>query len=155
MSLATGALLVPLSAYGASSLVNAPAEPEPASTSTTVAPVASPTETVAPVESADIGIACGEQGMQLVATEVNGSISTVQQAALDALRDICADEGMPLPDTTLAPATTPTTVAVQPTTVGTSPDEDGDDRDDDHSGHGRHGDDEDDEHDDRDDEDDN
>jgi hypothetical protein len=145
MSLATGALLVPLSAYGASSLVNAPADPEPASTSTTVAPVTSPGETIAPVESADIGIACEEEGMQLVTAEGNGSISTVQQAALDALRDICANEGMPLPDAPkLAPATTPTTIAVQPTTVGTNPDEDDDDRDHDHSGDGRHGDDDDD-----------
>jgi hypothetical protein len=141
LSLATGALLVPLAAFGASSLANAPSSSEPALTPTTVVTLTGSTDTTA-AEPANIGIACGEEGMQLVAAEANGSISTVQQAALDALRDICADEGRPLPGPpTLAPAATPTTVAAQPTTVGTGADDDDDDRDDDHSGHGRHGDD--------------
>jgi hypothetical protein len=141
LSLATGALLVPLAAYGASSLANAPSSSEPGLTPTTAVPLSGSTDTTAPAEPADIGIACGEEGMQLVAAEANGSISTVQQAALDVLRDICADERRPLPGPpTLAPAATPTTVAARPTTVGTSADDDDDDRDDDHSGHGRHGD---------------
>jgi hypothetical protein len=145
LSLATGALLVPLAAYGASSLANAPSGSEPALTPTTAVPLAGSTDTTAPAEPAVIGIACGEEGMQLVAAEANRSISTVQQAALDALRDVCADEGRPLPGPpTLAPAATPTTVAAQPTTVGTSADDDDDEWDDDHSGHGRHGDDDDD-----------
>jgi hypothetical protein len=35
--------------------------------------------------------------MQLVALEQGGTISAVQQAALDALRGICDQEGLPLP----------------------------------------------------------
>jgi hypothetical protein len=149
MSLATGALLVPLAAYGASSLANAPSSSEPAPTPAAAGPPARSTDTTAPAEPADIGIACGEEGMQLVAAEANGSISPVQQAALGALRDICADEGRALPfPATLAPAATATTVATQPTTVGTSADDDDDDGDDDHSEHGRHEDDDDDREDD-------
>jgi hypothetical protein len=143
ISLATGAVLIPLAAYGASSLVNATSGPEPAAPST----VTTAAVTAAPVGPADIDIACGDEGLQLVAAEADGSISDVQQAALDALRGICADQGRPLPGpTALAPtATTPTTDAVPSTSVGTSPDSDDDDhdRDDDHGGHGRGGDDDD------------
>lgn len=153
LSLALGAVLIPAAAYGASSLVNeAPPQTPPPASTTTPPPTAKST-TAGP---ADIDVACGEEGMELVAAEADGSISEVQRAALDALRDICETEGRPLP----APSTTalpsaPVTVATQPTTSVTAPDDDDDhdsDDDGDHRGHGRGGDDDGD--DDRDDDDD-
>jgi hypothetical protein len=47
--------------------------------------------------AADLAAACGETGTGMVAAEMEGSISDIQQAALDALREICAEQGMPLP----------------------------------------------------------
>jgi hypothetical protein len=48
-------------------------------------------------DGADLTAACGPAGMELVALEQVGAISAVQQAALDALRGICEQEGIPLP----------------------------------------------------------
>lgn len=147
LSLVVGALLVPLAAYAASSLVSDAAVPTTVSAPTTTAPAA---EVAAAASSADIALACGEEGMRLVAAESDGTISDVQQAALDALRDICVTEGSPLPAPTISAApSTPSTVVVQATTSVTAPDDDdhgghggGDDDDDDHGGrHGRDGDD--------------
>jgi hypothetical protein len=130
VSVAIGALLVPLSAFGASSLLSAlTEEPTPPSVNST-------TTTVGATPTADLGVACGEEGMQLIAAEAAGSITDVQQAALDALRDICAAGGMPLPEP-VAPAVAPTTAStiVAPATVTTSSGRGHDDRDDDDSGH--------------------
>lgn len=147
LSLVIGALLVPLAAYGASSLVNAAPSQDPAPSPTALVPATTSTVADGP---ADLEIACGDEGLRLVAAEADGSISAVQQAALDALRDICAREGRSLPGAPeIASSTSPTTVATQPATVGTSPDHDDDDDhddhdrddDDDHRGHGRGGDD--------------
>jgi hypothetical protein len=125
ISLATGALLVPLSAFGASSLLSASTEepPPPALASTT---------TVGASPTADLGVACGEEGMQLVAAEAGGFITEVQQAALDALRDICAAANLPLPGPAVPTApSTPPASTVPATTVTTTHSDDDD--------HGRHG----------------
>ena len=111
LSLVVGALLVPLAAYAASSLVSDAAVPTTVWAPTTTAPAA---EVAAAASSADIALACGEEGMRLVAAESDGTISDVQQAALDALRDICVIEGSPLPAPTISAApSTPSTVVVQ------------------------------------------
>ena len=86
----------------------------------------------------------------MVAGEAAGSLGELQQAALDALRGVCSEQGMPLP----SPMTTEAAVSnvAQPAPspapridqVAVAPDDD-DQRDD----HGRHGDedhDDDDEH---------
>jgi hypothetical protein len=125
LSLATGALLVPLSAFGASSLLSASTEESPP------AAVASTTTTVAELPTADLGVACGEEGMQLVAAESTASISDVQRAALDALRDICAAAGLPLPGPAVPQAATTTAPTVPASTVTTTHSDDDD--------HGRHG----------------
>ncbi|HSK07617.1 MAG TPA: hypothetical protein VK990_08875, partial [Acidimicrobiia bacterium] len=96
-----GLLLIPLSAYAASVLVIDRAQTEPG----TPPPAASPFSTsvtttdfaIETATAADLAAACGETGMGMVAAEMDGSISDIQQAALDALREICAEQGMPLP----------------------------------------------------------
>jgi len=51
-------------------------------------------------------VACGRDGLRLFAAEADGSITALQQAALDALRPICAEEGTALPGASAGPATT-------------------------------------------------
>jgi hypothetical protein len=64
----------------------------------TVRDVVSPTELVSGDSLAgDVAAACGDEGLKLVELEKDGSITDVQQAALDALRPICSDQGQPLP----------------------------------------------------------
>jgi hypothetical protein len=143
-----GLLLVPLSAYAASILIGDRAQTEPE------APAPAPASAPAPLSTAmtttdfatqtataaDLGAACGETGMGMVAAEMEGSITDIQQAALDALREICAEQGMPLPG---KPAPEPLTQTVvladsQPTSSAGSGAEVGwevehdDDRDEDH-----------------------
>lgn len=111
LSLAAGLLLIPLSATAGFAIINgiATAPDEPATT-LPVEPEASTTTSttelvVDPVAATpyDLALACGADGTSLVAAEVDGTISDVQQAALDALRQICADAGMALADP-VAPA---------------------------------------------------
>lgn len=98
ISIAVGTLLIPLSAFAASVLVKeaAPTEPTTSVPSRSAPQVESVFATQA-ASAADLAAACGVEGMRLVDAEANHSISGVQQAALDALREICAQEGRPLP----------------------------------------------------------
>ena len=116
--------------------------------------VVEPAVTAAPSTGADLETACGVAGLAMVAAETAGTISQLQQAALDALRGICAEQGMPLPaPAALQPvATEPAPPSPAPTgeqVVVASEDDDhhgrhgGDDEDEDD--HGRHGGDDDDE----------
>jgi hypothetical protein len=86
-----------------------------------------------------------------VAAEAAGTISAIQQAALDALRGICAEQGMPLPappnpqsagTVVTQPASEPPAPAIEQVVVATD-DEDDDGRherdDEDEDDHGRHG----------------
>ena len=98
-SMVLGLLLVPLSAYAASVLIGDRPQseleaPAPASLST---PVTATDFAIQTATAADLAAACGETGMGMVGAETEGSISDIQQAALDALREICAEQGMPLP----------------------------------------------------------
>jgi hypothetical protein len=153
LSVMLGTLLVPLSAYAASSLVETSGVADSV-TAPETSPVVEPAVTTAPPPGADLETACGEAGLAMVAAETAGTISQLQQAALDALRGICAEQGMPLP----APAA-PQPVATQPTppsptstgaqSVVASEDDEHHGRhggdDDDEDDHGRHGGDDDDE----------
>lgn len=104
LSMILGTLLVPVSAVAAIWLTD-PGQPAQAesvqSTTTTAAPAASTASQVSFTDSgateADLRAACGYVGMTLVDAERDGSISDVQQAALDALRDICDEQGLSLP----------------------------------------------------------
>ncbi len=130
LSMIVGTLLVPLSAVAALWLTDPTPEAEASVPSTTTEP-STTTSTVAATEvtvtGPDLEAACGPDGMELVDLEERGTITDVQQAALDALRDLCEQEGMPLPakpesepivQTVIvpAPASTPTTSATTTTT---------------------------------------
>ena len=66
----------------------------------TAAPFAEPIaqQAPAPDHAADLLAACGTEGRSLVAGEAAGELSDVEQAALEALRPICADAGVALPE---------------------------------------------------------
>jgi len=156
MSMMIGTLLVPLVAYAASTLVQTTGVAEP--TTASEAPVAESAVTEPVSVGADLETACGEAGLGMVAAETTGTIGELQQAALDALRGVCAEQGLPLPaPTTTQPAVT-TVAQPQPSApvsaegVPASEDDDHDDDhgrhggDDDEDDHGRHGGDDEDDH---------
>jgi len=161
MSMMIGTLLVPLGAYVASALVQTIGVAEP-----TTAPEAPPAAESAVTEPVSIGsdleTACGEAGLGMVAAEETGTIGELQQAALDALRGVCAEQGLPLPappatqpavSAGTQPAPPPPAAPVSAEVVPAFDDDHDDDHgrhggDDDEDDHGRHGgDDEDDHHD--------
>lgn len=133
-SMIVGTVLIPLSAMAAIWLTGpADSGEEAAVTTTSIVRVATvpPEATAGRVTQADLQTACGPEGMQLASLEEQGTISDVQQAALDALRDLCDQHGIPLPakpvsepivQTVVVPAaSTPTTVAA---TTATTNDDD-------------------------------
>jgi hypothetical protein len=111
-SLLAGLALVPLSAVAAFALVSPSERPggndveyaaaDLVATSVATAPTtAARGETVVVVEPAtatraDLEAACGPDGQALVEREYAGDITPVEQAALDALRQICEAEGLVL-----------------------------------------------------------
>ncbi len=133
-SLVVGLLLVPVSAVAAVALVNpdAAAEPEEVVAAEVVVDTASTTEGVADTvvpeiaSGDDIAEACGEQGLALVVKESEGTISPLEQAALDSLRAICLTEGLELPGPPAPEAVVQTvTVVAGPSTSGDSGSSDG------------------------------
>lgn len=142
VSMIVGLLVVPLGAAAAMWLADPGASAQAVETATSepgtdVAAV--PTTTVAQSVPSDLDVACGAEGMQLVTLEKEGTINDVQQAALDALRDLCEQQGLPLPaapepepivQTVVLPAAS--TASTPPaTTVTTVDDDDWDDDDED------------------------
>lgn len=110
ISVALGTLLIPVSAFAASVLVKDAAPVE--STTSVTAPAVTQAGTgfaTQTATAADLRAACGVEGLRLVDAEANLSITGLQQAALDALREICVQEGMPLPG---KPAPEPVTETV-------------------------------------------
>jgi len=110
-SIALGTLLIPLSAFAASVLVKdvPPVESTTTSVTSSAVPVATTGFATQTATAADLEAACGVEGLRLVQAESDLSISSIQQAALDALREICLQEGMPLPG---KPAPEPVTQTV-------------------------------------------
>ena len=105
ISLVLGLLLIPVSAVAAVALISQEEDPAAAEaetievaspipettieaiTTTIAAPAASETLVVTEsptATSADLAIACGDEGLQLVEREADGSIDELEQAALDA-----------------------------------------------------------------------
>jgi len=127
LSLILGLLLIPLSAVAAAALISSDdgststtiqAEPiveeAPETTVTTAETVEAETVfvTEAPsATSADLEAACGPDALELVEREADGTITELEQAALDALRQICLDEGFEVPGPP-APAPVVRTVTV-------------------------------------------
>lgn len=101
LSIIVGTLLVPVTALAAIWLTDSGQGPEETSVAATAAPVTTvatePTTTSTIDVAADLETACGSEGMQLVSLEEAEAITDVQQAALDALREVCEQQGIPLP----------------------------------------------------------
>lgn len=82
-----------------------PESPSDESTSTTATSAALAAGTSASAieaairSDADLQTACTEDGPDLAAKEQAGTITALEQAALDALRPICEDNDTPLPGT--------------------------------------------------------
>lgn len=132
VSMIAGIMLVPLTAVAALWLTGQEksAAETPESTTTTSVPlvtVANPTSPDTTIDlERDLLMACGPDGMELVALEESGKITDVQQAALDALREVCDQEGLALPEKpvpdpivqkVVIPAATATTVAAATSTT--------------------------------------
>ena len=168
VSLILGMLLVPLSAVAAAAVISdgGDAGTEETVEAVTVAEVPEAIVTTTAAETvetvfvtdpptftrADLEAACGEQGWELVEREVEGTITELEQAALDSLRQICAEEGLELPGPP-APPPVIRTVAVDdpspdPTTSTTMEDRPApsDETYDDHDDDGDHEEDEGDDH---------
>ncbi len=115
LSLGVGLLLIPLSAAAGFAIVNGIAT-QPEEPNTTLAlevPTTSATEVVVePVAAGadDLIRACGADGMSLIDAENAGLLTDVQQAALDALRQICDEAGMALPGPAAPPPVVKTVV---------------------------------------------
>jgi hypothetical protein len=96
-----------------------------AATATPVVQAAATTTTTA--GPSDMELACGPEGQTLVAREENGTITGLEQAALDALRPICTEAGMPLTGSgasagsSVSPDTTTSTTAPPPAVTVPAP----------------------------------
>jgi hypothetical protein len=94
-----GVLAIPALALASSALFGS-TEPSATAADTAVETVArqgqAPTTTAVTASARDLRRACGRDGRTLVEAEADGTISAVEQAALDALRPICAAEDRPL-----------------------------------------------------------
>jgi len=123
VSIIVGTLLVPLTALAAIWLTDPDQAAEETSDPTTtplITTVTSPPITAATIDiAADLQTACGPEGMQLVSLEESASITKVQQAALDALREVCQQQGIPLPSKPVADPIVKTVVV--PATIAASP----------------------------------
>jgi len=159
ISLILGLLLIPLSAVAATALISSDGESESDDAGVIVVEVPETTvptteaveaETVFVTEPptatrADLEAACGPEGLELVEREAAGTITDLEQAALDSLRQICAEEGLELAGPPAPPpvvrtvkvvdssATAPTTDTVpdDETVSGTDDQYEDDDHDDD------------------------
>ncbi|HEX9863769.1 MAG TPA: hypothetical protein VGC03_02265 [Acidimicrobiia bacterium] len=144
LSILVGTLLVPLTALAAIWLTDPERGEEPSIPTTNAIPATTLTTqstSEATVDiTADLQAACGLEGMQLVSLEESLTITDVQQAALDALRGVCEQQGIPLPSkpalepivqTVVVPATA-TAGPVPSSTPTTFHDEDEDEYEDEH-----------------------
>jgi hypothetical protein len=99
VALAIGLVSGPVLALAASGVFNTDgAVASPTTLAAAVAaPAALPTgQGAADTAFADLLAACGTEGRGLVAGETAGSLTALQQAALDALRPVCAAAGLSL-----------------------------------------------------------
>jgi hypothetical protein len=135
-SVVAGLILVPAAAAAAVFVVghDLPAEAQvelaaPAESPPESAAVTGDSYVIDPVtaSAADLAAACGADGMHLVSLESEQLITQVQQAALDALRQLCAESGMALP----APPAPPPIVQTVTKTTETPEVDDTDEADDD------------------------
>lgn len=150
ISLILGLLLIPLSAVAATALMSSDGETGEDDAALVVVEVP---ETIVPTTEAveaetvfvtepptatraDLEAACGHEGLELVEREAEGTITDLEQAALDSLRQICAEEGLELPGPPAPPPVVRTVKVVgtssSTTTDDTLPDDDSVSGDDDY-----------------------
>lgn len=113
-----GVLVIPALALASSTILGTntvEAEATAATVAPVIAEVPATTTTVVTATAGDVRRACGRDGATLVAAESDGSITDIQQAALDALRPICEGEGRPLAG---PPTPEPVIVTASPTASG-------------------------------------
>ncbi len=94
VSVFVGIMVVPLAAAASMFLVS-PQIDEPAAFA--AEPIDAGTAVV-PDLAQDLLVACGPVATEMIELEKAGELTTLQAAALDALRPICAQEGLPLPE---------------------------------------------------------
>ena len=132
-ALVVGLLSGPAIALGISGFTGDAAEASALATPAAVAVSAEAATTTSSSTSTtaadDLATACTIDGPGLVASETDGTINDVEQAALDALRDICAEAGLPLGEAAADEIATET-IVVRTVTVSAAP-SGGDDYDDD------------------------
>lgn len=125
LSIIVGTLLVPLTALAAIWLTDPDQGTDVTSAPTPAAPITTVTRqptTAATIDiAADLETACGPEGTQLVSLEASESITDVQQAALDALREVCEQHGIPLPPKAVADPIVRTVVVPAATAASPSP----------------------------------
>jgi len=121
VALAIGLVAAPALALVASGLLGGQAKAgEPATAAAAaVAPVTdAPAAAATTTSAADLVSACTSEGADLVARESAGTLSDLQQAALDALRPICEAEGFSLEAAPTAEIEAPVTAAAAFPTAG-------------------------------------
>jgi hypothetical protein len=158
LSILVGTLLVPLTALAAIWLTDPDRGEEPSTPTTNAIPatiVTTQSSSAATIDiTADLQAACGPEGMQLVSLEESLAITDVQQAALDALRGVCEQQGIPLPSKPAPEPIVQTVVMPSSATAGPIPssapttfhDEDEDEHEDEDEYEDEHEDEYDDEH---------
>ncbi|NNK92613.1 MAG: hypothetical protein HKO87_09290 [Acidimicrobiia bacterium] len=90
VAVALGVLAIPGLALASNAALST--SPDDSTTTTTSA-----TAAASGIAAEDLVRACGVEGRYLVDLEATGTIDSVQQAALDALRPICDEASLPLP----------------------------------------------------------
>jgi tetratricopeptide (TPR) repeat protein len=114
LALVVGLLAIPGLAFATSSVISAD---EPGESTGAIGSVATST-TAGSISAEDIVRGCGVEGYYLVELEAAAAIDEVQQAALNALRPICEEAGLPLP---AAPIVEGETIVETVTVVRTVP----------------------------------
>lgn len=124
VSFIIGLVLLPVSAIAAVAM-SGPSAAEP--TTTIAVATTRPAETTATAAVAegltdtDIWQACVPDAASLLEKEVAGTITPIEDAALDALRAICEAEGMPLDGPPAPPPITQTVVVAGPRVASAAP----------------------------------
>lgn len=130
ISVFLGIMVVPLAAAASMFLISPQIE-EPAALAAEPA-AAEAVAADAPDLSQDLLVACGPVATEMIALEEIGGLTTLQTAALEALRPICSQEGMPLPEATDSQTVQAVLVRSNPVVSGASSGSfDDDDHDDD------------------------
>lgn len=115
-SLLAGLILLPVSAVVAVALTGiltsppAPGLPDAGGVTAAASP-ALPAPPQANLSETDVWQACVPDAAALIVKETDGSITAIEDAALDALRSVCAQEGIPV-EGPAAPAPVTETVVV-------------------------------------------